>query len=594
MLCETNNFTFVWDEYLYRATNIEDYYGEANSLSKEDATASLNNLALVYYSSRNYQEALESFQQSLKISYKILEIEDFHKAEDCHEAVASSLNNLALFYSSSGNYQKQKSLKIYCEIDREGKLDYLPSFLIGKTDDSTSEDLCAYNSPLLNHFNLREKREFDLDLNNLNSNAVILHFSGHGLFIEDNVDYCENQKVRIKKFLPVKQNLEYYQPSSSGYFRPADFTKLFQEILNTVDLIFRNGVDAKAFMSSFQQVQVENQSTPMKIQSMENKGDGVVVIRIDVPPETEKEKIHRQFIQFYDENLRVLEEKYQKELSETKKQISLYRQRTEQAEYHIFLMNRALKIQNSALVVPREKLVTLNFEVSSWIEKIYYSISEELGFFRVYYSSFSVYDYLRPLIERTEDSISEELCDYYRQLLNPRQKNLIQEYSKLANLPELSESQADRMGEILEMAESDDLLSSWIEKINEEISEKLGLFSEENVDYYENQKARIKEFLPVNQTLESCQLTLRQKTLIQEYSKLANLPELSEFQADRMGEILEMAESDDLLSSWIEKIDEEISEELGLFSEEKLDYYENQKARIKEFLPSTKLWSLAN
>ncbi|WP_210407393.1 CHAT domain-containing protein, partial [Hydrocoleum sp. CS-953] len=149
---------------------------------------------------------------------------------------------------------------------------------------------------------------------------------------------------------------------SSGYFQEGDFTKLFKEVLNTVDLIFRNGVDAKAFMSSFQQVQVENQGIPMKIQGMENKGDGVVVIRIDVPPETEKEKIHREFMEFYDENVRVLEEKYQQDLAKTEKKITLYRQRTEQNEYQIFLMNQILKTQNSAPVTAREKLVTLNFE----------------------------------------------------------------------------------------------------------------------------------------------------------------------------------------------------------------------------------------
>ena len=149
---------------------------------------------------------------------------------------------------------------------------------------------------------------------------------------------------------------------SSGYFQAGDFTKLFTEVLNTVDLIFRNGVDAKAFMSSFQQVQVENQGIPMKIQGMENKGDGVVVIRIDVPPEIEKEKIHREFMEFYDENVRVLEEKYQKELAKTEKQITLYRQRTEQTEWQIFLMNQILKTQNSTSIIAKEKLVTLNFE----------------------------------------------------------------------------------------------------------------------------------------------------------------------------------------------------------------------------------------
>ncbi|MGB3509801.1 MAG: hypothetical protein WBA93_11270 [Microcoleaceae cyanobacterium] len=311
-----------------------------------------------------------------------------------------------------------------------------------------------------------------------------------GLFSEDNLDYYEDKKAKIKEILLVNQTLESYQLSSSRYFQPGDFTKLFQELLNTVDLIFRNGVDAKVFMSSFQQIKAENEGIPMRIRGMENKGDGVVVIKIDVSPETNKEKIHREFMQFYDENLRVLWEKYQKELAETAKQVTLYCERSEQTKYQIFLMNQTLKIQNLALVVPREKLVTLNFEVSSLIEKI-------------------------------DDSISEEL----------------------------------------------------------------GLFSEDNLEYYENQKAKIKEFLPVNQTLESYQLTTKQKSFIQEYSELANLPELSESNAERMGEILEMAESDDLLSSLIEKIDDSISEELGLFSEDNLEYYENQKAKIKEFLP---------
>ncbi|MDY7006773.1 MAG: hypothetical protein SWX82_23325, partial [Cyanobacteriota bacterium] len=400
-----------------------------------------------------------------------------------------------------------------------------------------------------------------------------------GLFSEDNLDYYEDKKAKIKEILLVNQTLESYQLSSSRYFQPGDFTKLLQEVLNTVDLIFRNGVDAKAFMSSFQQVKAENEGISMRIRGMENKGDGVVVIKIDVFSETNKEKIHREFMQFYDENLRVLGEKYQKELAETAKQVTLCCQRSEQTKYYIFLMNQTLKIQNSALVVPREKLVTLNFEVSSWIEKIDEEISEKLGLF-----SEEKLDYYENQKAKIKEflPINQTLESYQ---LTPEQKSLIQEYSKLANLPELSEFNAERMGEILEIAESDDLLSSWIEKIDEEISEKLGLFSEEKLDYYENQKARIKEFLPINQTLESYQLTPEQKSLIQEYSKLANLPELSEFNAERMGEILEIAESDDLLSSWIEKIDEEISEKLGLFSEEKLDYYENQKARIKEFLP---------
>ncbi|NEO57848.1 MAG: CHAT domain-containing protein [Okeania sp. SIO3B5] len=147
--------------------------------------------------------------------------------------------------------------------------------------------------------------------------------------------------------------------------------------MNTVDLIFRDGVDAKAFMSSFQQVQVENQGTPMKIQGMEDKGDGVVVIKINVPPETqEKEKIHREFMQFYNENVRFLEEKYQKELQQIKRQINQNLQESEikhqiewaeikkqnarsqeQNKYMMSLVNQIFQKSSSA-----NYLVTLNFE----------------------------------------------------------------------------------------------------------------------------------------------------------------------------------------------------------------------------------------
>jgi len=161
---------------------------------------------------------------------------------------------------------------------------------------------------------------------------------------------------------------------SSGYFQEGDFTKLFTEVLNTVDLIFRNGVDAKAFMSSFQQVQVENQGIPMKIQGMENKGDGVVVIRIDVPPEIEKEKIHREFMEFYDKNVRVLEEKYQKKLEGIQEQINLNLQESER-KYRIELDARSEQQKNYMMSLvdgifqkstSANYLVTLNFEGGSF------------------------------------------------------------------------------------------------------------------------------------------------------------------------------------------------------------------------------------
>ncbi|TAF62765.1 MAG: pentapeptide repeat-containing protein, partial [Oscillatoriales cyanobacterium] len=95
------------------------------------------------------------------------------------------------------------------------------------------------------------------------------------------------------------------RPSGTDKYQPGEFTTFFEEVINTVDLIFNHGVDWKAFVESFQQVQVENQGIPLHIQSIENKGNGVVV-KVSVPPDADKEKIYNDFNIFYQETLQVL------------------------------------------------------------------------------------------------------------------------------------------------------------------------------------------------------------------------------------------------------------------------------------------------
>jgi uncharacterized protein YjbI with pentapeptide repeats len=113
---------------------------------------------------------------------------------------------------------------------------------------------------------------------------------------------------------------------SSGEFAPGDFTKLFQEVLHTVDLIFRNGIDWKAFTYSFKKLQVENEDIELSIQGIENKGDGVVVVRVNVPTDANKAKIHTDFTQNYQVALEAVKERYQVELNSRDEQIAIYRQ----------------------------------------------------------------------------------------------------------------------------------------------------------------------------------------------------------------------------------------------------------------------------
>jgi len=79
-------------------------------------------------------------------------------------------------------------------------------------------------------------------------------------------------------------------------------------------------------------------------------------------------------------------------------------------------------------------------------------------------------------------------------------------------------------------------------------------------------------------------LTQAQSNLVLEYARLAARSELSELEADRMGEILELAESDDVLGILINEVDYFVLQELNLLDDDSVHHYENQKARIKEFI----------
>ncbi|NMF63510.1 pentapeptide repeat-containing protein [Brasilonema octagenarum] len=133
---------------------------------------------------------------------------------------------------------------------------------------------------------------------------------------------------------------------SSGEFQPGEFTKLFEEVLTTVDLIFRDGINWKAFAAAFKKVQVENADTELAIQSIENKGDGVVVVKVNVPLDADKEKIHSDFTQNYQLALQAVEEKYKAQLQAKDEQIVIYRQQSgEMKEIISLLASKPINVQ---------------------------------------------------------------------------------------------------------------------------------------------------------------------------------------------------------------------------------------------------------
>ncbi|WP_414755235.1 pentapeptide repeat-containing protein [Anabaena sp. CCY 9910] len=136
-----------------------------------------------------------------------------------------------------------------------------------------------------------------------------------GACIEDwHINNDTNFSDVICDYIYLRQGQQERRPSS-GNFAPGEFTKLFQKSLETVDLIFRNGIDWDAFAYSFKKVEVENQGAQLDVQSIE-KRNGILVVRVAVDPEADKAKIHNDFMQGYDFALKALEAQYQARLED--------------------------------------------------------------------------------------------------------------------------------------------------------------------------------------------------------------------------------------------------------------------------------------
>ncbi|MEM8808107.1 MAG: pentapeptide repeat-containing protein [Cyanobacteria bacterium P01_G01_bin.38] len=106
-----------------------------------------------------------------------------------------------------------------------------------------------------------------------------------------NIDSTTQLDGAICEHVYLLRNQQERGPNS-GSFAPGEFTKLFEEILNTIDLIFRDGIDWRAFLQTFQTLQVQHEGAALEIQSIENKGDGVMVVRLNASPDADKPAIH--------------------------------------------------------------------------------------------------------------------------------------------------------------------------------------------------------------------------------------------------------------------------------------------------------------
>ena len=142
-----------------------------------------------------------------------------------------------------------------------------------------------------------------------------------------NINNETNLEKVICDYIYLKIDKQERRPSEPNRnFAPGEFTKLFQKALTTVDLIFLDGIDWKAFLLSFKELQDEYREENVGVQAIERKSDGAFVVRIEVPAEADKAEIESYTKKSYETNLKVLEAQYRLQLQAKDEQIAIYRQ----------------------------------------------------------------------------------------------------------------------------------------------------------------------------------------------------------------------------------------------------------------------------
>jgi uncharacterized protein YjbI with pentapeptide repeats len=147
-----------------------------------------------------------------------------------------------------------------------------------------------------------------------------------GICIKDwSIDRTTNLTDIQCDYIYLKSPTEERTPAS-GSFNPGGFTRLFQEVWNTVDLIFDRGIDWLTFSRAWQQIQIEYAGDILEVNSIERKGEGTIVVKVEVPRMLDKGRFHQDFDRYYQLGLATATDRYRSELEGKDREITIYRE----------------------------------------------------------------------------------------------------------------------------------------------------------------------------------------------------------------------------------------------------------------------------
>ncbi|MGD1928540.1 MAG: pentapeptide repeat-containing protein [Leptolyngbyaceae cyanobacterium] len=112
------------------------------------------------------------------------------------------------------------------------------------------------------------------------------------------------QYVFLKAEPDARGDRERRPHNPDKIFQPGDFEKFFKEMLDTVQILIRNGVDPVAFKAAFEQVMVTDPDiTRESVQAMEKQGEDVL-LTLKVPEGNDKAQVERSWDDGYQRGLK--------------------------------------------------------------------------------------------------------------------------------------------------------------------------------------------------------------------------------------------------------------------------------------------------
>ncbi|MEM9136595.1 MAG: pentapeptide repeat-containing protein [Cyanobacteria bacterium P01_F01_bin.42] len=144
-------------------------------------------------------------------------------------------------------------------------------------------------------------------------------------------DWNINSETRfdgvICDYVYLKANQQERRPRD-GKFKPGEFAALFQKAVDTIDLIFKDGIDWQAFFQSFQALRDQYADDNLSIQAIERKSNQAFVVRLEVVEGADKKTIESSAKELYESNLVLIEQRYRAELQAKDGEIVAYKEQS--------------------------------------------------------------------------------------------------------------------------------------------------------------------------------------------------------------------------------------------------------------------------